>query len=319
MKILLSGSFGFRNLGDEAILSVWAEKLRRHHQVYVISRNPAHTHALHGLLSFSRSFSGVVEALKKSEILFFPGGSLLQDRTSLRSLLFFAFQVFAAQKLRRKVFFYGQGLGPFIRKGSRALAMFCLRSAEAVTVRDAESQRLCQIAGIHAREVLDPAYMVAQENSLQGFHVLVPYREMARSMAIQKVFSDAKRINFLFSPLEDQSMFAFGPVATWRKITNPFSGAASCVCFRLHSAVFAHAAGIPFFVVMHDPKMKGWVEKTSWQHFGTVQDKHELLIKLKAFYGQVAEVQKQAQDQKEHFLFKAQADLEDCSKLWFGV
>ena len=78
-----------------------------------LSQNPEATRALHGLDARYRMDMRIVRAaLAESDLLISGGGSLLQDATSLRSLVYYLWIVRMALSMRVPVMFYAQGMGP---------------------------------------------------------------------------------------------------------------------------------------------------------------------------------------------------------------
>lgn len=115
--ILVSGYYGFGNLGDEAILAALCQDLvslgisRR--QIVVPSGNPQQTAAEHGVSVLGRcDLKGIWRVLSSARCMVSGGGSLLQDATSKRSLPYYLSLVELALLRRVPVVMYAQGLGP---------------------------------------------------------------------------------------------------------------------------------------------------------------------------------------------------------------
>jgi polysaccharide pyruvyl transferase CsaB len=142
-RILISGYYGFGNAGDEAVLAAILASLRRQMpdvDCQVLSVAPEATTRLHGVPAFHRARPReVLTALRRCDLFISGGGSLLQDVTSLSSLLFYLTQIRLARLLRRRVMIYAQGIGPLLRPAARRLTAHTLRAVDSITVRDAES------------------------------------------------------------------------------------------------------------------------------------------------------------------------------------
>jgi polysaccharide pyruvyl transferase CsaB len=125
------------------VLAAMLASLRRQMpaaQCEVLSAAPAATARLHGVPAFHRARPReVVTALRRCDLFISGGGSLLQDVTSLSSLLFYLAQIRLARLLRRRVMVYAQGIGPLLRPSARRLTAQTLRAVDCITVRDAES------------------------------------------------------------------------------------------------------------------------------------------------------------------------------------
>ena len=96
-RSVLSGYFGFKNFGDEAILSVLVQKLKQlDKRITVISSDPQYTTGKfkHIRSVYTFKIPDIIGAISKSDFLISGGGSLLQDTTSLKSLIYYLFVIF---------------------------------------------------------------------------------------------------------------------------------------------------------------------------------------------------------------------------------
>lgn len=156
MKYIISGYIGFDNFGDEAIAHVLTQKLKQNgaEKITLISSNHSRTSKLHdtdscGMFKF-------LPVLIDSDVLISGGGSLLQDVTSLKSLLYYLGVIFTALIFGKKVEIFAQGIGPINSKFGQMLTKFLLKRVNKITVRDIESQNLLMTWGIKSELVNDP-------------------------------------------------------------------------------------------------------------------------------------------------------------------
>ncbi len=160
MNVLLSGYYGFGNLGDEAILSGLVAGLRAQgHHLVVLSNKPDKTRALHGVEAVTR-YQGLVPALMQSDAVVSGGGGLLQDRTSARSLRYYLGILRLAKALGKRPVVYAQSVGPLSPAGARAVKRTL--TGLPVAVRDGASQRLLASLGISAELVADAALLLPE-------------------------------------------------------------------------------------------------------------------------------------------------------------
>ena len=168
-RVAVSGYYGCGNAGDEAVLAGIREAFVRQAdsrvRLVVFSQNPAATLEMHGLPAVERmSLTALRSTLKQSDLLISGGGSLLQDTTSMRSLLYYLWVVRLAYAHRVPVMFYAQGLGPFRRPLSRALVRLVANRADYITVRDEPSLRLLNTLGVRrppVEQTADPAFALS--------------------------------------------------------------------------------------------------------------------------------------------------------------
>jgi len=154
-KVVLSGYYGFDNIGDEAVLYSIIEALRlkmnNKVDITVFSANPEKTQRLYGIKAVDRwNKKALYRAIKESDLLISGGGSLLQDITSANSPIYYLGIIKLAQLLKKPVVIYAQGIGPLLRKRNRWLCGKILNKATAITVRDKESAEELANLGVKA-------------------------------------------------------------------------------------------------------------------------------------------------------------------------
>jgi len=157
-KYVISGYIGFDNFGDEAIAGVLINNLKDKHaeKITVLSANPQKTSNLYGVES-----SGLIKFLKPilfSDVLISGGGSLLQDITSLRSLIYYLTVIMTAIIFRKKVIIFAQGFSKFRTKIGEILVTEVLKKCNIVSVRDKQSQEYLKSLGISSELVTDPVF-----------------------------------------------------------------------------------------------------------------------------------------------------------------
>lgn len=152
IKIVLSGYYGFDNIGDEAVLYSIITALRNeieNVELIVLSNNPEKTKALYNVKSVNRwKMAEVAKAIKESDLLVSGGGSLLQDVTSSKTIPYYLAVVKIAQFYKKKVVFYSQGIGPVNKGLSRFLIKYIVNKVNEIYVRDAGSKALLEEIGI---------------------------------------------------------------------------------------------------------------------------------------------------------------------------
>ena len=146
-RLVISGYYGFRNSGDEAVLKSILTALEEESQrsnvtiePIVLSIDPEWTTSMYGVRAVHRmKLKEVREALKESDGLISGGGSLLQDATGLKSIPYYLGVIKLAQWLKKPVFIYAQGIGPVNRKFFNPMIKSVFKSCTYVSVRDEQS------------------------------------------------------------------------------------------------------------------------------------------------------------------------------------
>lgn len=199
MRYLISGYYGEKNAGDEAILAgILQEVGRRDPQAVftVLSFDPEDTRHRHGVEVLSTSLrdpAGLAAAMRASDLLISGGGSILHEADfevhgrsflfregKLRPVPYFLSVVLLARAVGLPVMWYAQGLGPLHTAAARQLVGAAGTVSQVVTWRDPDSARLAAEVGVRPPVQLvvsDPAYAlepagserVARELEAAGF------------------------------------------------------------------------------------------------------------------------------------------------------
>ena len=169
-RFVLSGYFGFKNFGDEAILSVLVNKLKEQdHRITIISSDPKYTISKfkHVRTVYTFNLKDITNAIYKSDYLISGGGSLLQDTTSLKSLIYYLLIIFIAQILGKKVIIFAQGIGPINSKIGIFLTKLLLKRCNYVSVRDLKSFELLKSWGIESELLCDPIFSTKIQDDIE--------------------------------------------------------------------------------------------------------------------------------------------------------
>ncbi|QWU15888.1 polysaccharide pyruvyl transferase CsaB [Paenibacillus sophorae] len=160
-KIVLSGYYGFRNSGDEAVLQSILNALKRQSdsagisiEPVVLSIDPEWTSATYGVEAVHRmKLAEVRRAIGESAGLISGGGSLLQDVTSGKSIPYYLGIIKLAQWMGKPTFVYAQGIGPVQRRWFHPVIKSVFRKCAYVSVRDEQSRQLLMTMGLRPSDV----------------------------------------------------------------------------------------------------------------------------------------------------------------------
>ena len=169
LTIGVLGSYGGRNLGDEAILSGLLADLRQQEpnaRIIVFSRNPAHTALAHPDVE-AVPWEGVsrvdsAQVLAELDLLILGGGGILYDKEARRYLRV----VRVAQERGLPLLTYAVGVGPLSDAVDTGMVRETLSAAAEVTVRDQESRMVLEEAGLvnPITVTADPAFLLEPED-----------------------------------------------------------------------------------------------------------------------------------------------------------
>ena len=178
-NILISGYYGFDNIGDESILRTLITSLREKIpdcRLTVLSHNPASTREKYGVEAVERMSPGaILRAVRQCDMLISGGGSLLQDVTSSKSIHYYLFIIRLAKLLGKKVFIYSQGIGPIDHAFNRRATARALKKADGIVVRDERSAKLLEQIGLPQERIVitaDPVIRMKRPDRTVGREIL---------------------------------------------------------------------------------------------------------------------------------------------------
>jgi len=288
MRVLISGYYGSGNLGDEAVLAGLLGELRRQApewRVTVLSGDVRRTEQQHGVAAVPRwPVGAVAEAVGRADLVVSGGGGLLQDATSLRSLLYYAGVLWLARQRGKRTAIVAQSIGPLRTRVGRWLARQAAERAALVTVRDEPSARLLREIGVSrpVEVTADPAFLVEPAEGQERAGIGLALREWpGGEEALAALIQGVRR--WLESRGETAALFPFHSprdVAPSERAAGVLgerarlvrlgerpeeacgivAGMGLVVGVRLHALILASVAGVPWVSVSYDPKVTGFAE-----------------------------------------------------------
>ncbi|MBV8642902.1 MAG: polysaccharide pyruvyl transferase CsaB [Candidatus Eremiobacteraeota bacterium] len=292
IRFLLSGYYGFGNLGDEALLEVIVEQLRARWPgcaVDVLSGDPPGTARTYGVEATPRmDVARVRAAIDRADVVLSGGGGLLQNVTSLRSLLYYSGVIRSAIRAGKPTMVFGQSVGPLDFWGRAVVRNFC-KGLEAATVRDARSRALLAslLPGVPVERTADPVFLfepggtpldLAAEGleddgtplvvvSVRKWHGAEATAQALAGIADRLAGEHGARVAFL--PLGGPPDAEVSTTIIRRCASTPVLlpdyplgqaaqviGRASLVIgMRLHALIIAARLGVPFLALPYDPKV----------------------------------------------------------------
>ncbi len=178
-EILVSGYYGFKNSGDDALLMSIIEDLKKYKEspnIVVLSANPKETNRVYRVKAINRlNFFSILKHMKKADMLISGGGTLIQDSTSTKSLWYYLTVIALAKKKKLKVMLYSNGIGPLHRAKNRERTRKTLNNADLITLRDDKSYETLRSIGVTEPPTLitaDPALSLDVADEQRGRAIL---------------------------------------------------------------------------------------------------------------------------------------------------
>lgn len=289
----LCGYYGFDNVGDDTLLR---ETIKRCHArfdggICALTRHPRSDMYKFGVRCISRSnIFSVWWEIARSERLIFGGGTLFQDRTSLRSLFYYFALAEIAHIHGVRVELWGNGLGEISGRIGRGMLCRALKCADHIGLRDKHSFEYARSLGIPESKLSledDLAYTArpiasarvrALLNKTKKPRVLVAvsgnawrdvYEKMCDEIGARKrVGADVLIISMY--PREDEKISKALALECGARCVFGLSGGEvlylcgesdTCISTRLHLLIFGDMGGCELVGVGDDPKIKSFCEE----------------------------------------------------------
>ena len=165
--VIISGYYGFNNMGDDSILDTLKEQLTAAMpgvRIVALTKKPKQAAAKYGVRCIGRMrFLSILREMRRSRLLISGGGSLFQDSTSSKSLKYYSFIINLAVKAGLKTYVYANGVGDIYSESNRELTRRTVERADRVTMRDADSVKELVSIGVSPDKPMltaDPAFMM---------------------------------------------------------------------------------------------------------------------------------------------------------------
>ena len=308
--VVICGAYGKGNRGDNAILSAIVAQLRQIDPdipITALSRDPQEARVSTGVDSvYTFNIWRVGRRMKKARLYISGGGTLMQDATSTRSLLYYLFSIKQAARKGCKVMLYGCGIGPISRRRNQKRTTKVLnRCADIIAVRDRYSREFLETLGVTEPEIhltADPALLINPEAGFsQGSYLAqCGIREGHRYFMLSvrpwpgfekhiDDFAEAVEyarekyhlfpILYCMEPNKDEG----ASKAVREKLKGPSlllnAGSSGVevltliqrmslvVSMRLHTLIFAAGQNVPMVGVVYDPKVQGFLDYLENPHY----------------------------------------------------
>jgi polysaccharide pyruvyl transferase CsaB len=300
-RVVLSGYYGFNNLGDEAVLTATVAALRDRRpgiEIAVLSRAPQATARALDVQGVSRTRPADLQrALRGCDLFLSGGGSLFQDATSWRSPWYYLGVLGLARRLSRRTAVYAQGIGPLRGRAVRTAARWLLNGVDLITLRDPDSLAALASLGIDRPPAViagdpallltpDPTPRVLAERSQwgDGIPLGLALRSWRNDAWIEGVAAAARAaaerhgVRWICVPMQwpgdfdvaDRVAARIGRGA--RVVRDPvrpremlalIGHLRLLIGMRLHALIFAAIQGVPFVALTYDPKVSAFAREVA--------------------------------------------------------
>ena len=292
--VLICGYYGEHNLGDDALLAVLLQSLPKGWTPIITAHDGQAVRRRHPAVEIvpRRSLAKAIRAVAVADAVVLGGGSLLQDSTSLKSLIYYLSLIATARLLAKPVILWGQGLGPLRRWISRLLVRITLPAVQQISWRDPASLAMAERWGVKVPMAMaaDPVWgyaaprrAIVTNKGRDRVSIVLCWRPTALldrttwGLLLEAVDQlsadlDAAVIWLAFHQNQDQSLMdqlhSFGVVPeallerssgvvaeSLEQVADLFGRARLVLPMRLHALILAQLSDAPCAALSYDPKV----------------------------------------------------------------
>ena len=314
-EILISGYYGFKNSGDDALLKAIIADLKQYKEspnIVVLSANPKETKQVYRVKAINRlNIFSIMKHMKNAEMLISGGGTLIQDRTSTKSLWYYLAVISLALRKKLKVMLYSNGIGPLEKKSNIKKTRKILSRVHLITLRDERSLGELNNIGVKNDNIIvtaDPALELKREDSARGRRILTelgaPEGRKLLGVSIRRWKSTNPEFEDNIAWVCDYAYETYGfhtvllpmqasrDLASLQNVKRIMKHDATivdrrvdvsemmsimncfdiCIGMRLHTLIYAVVNAVPLIGLVYDPKISSFMEYTKQTRYLNVED-----------------------------------------------
>lgn len=300
---VLLGYYGFGNMGDDALLMNIIKNLKSklpylHIAVLSYSVKSMREKLKSENVDVYNRFNpcSVLKVFKNSKNLMFGGGTLLQDNTSTKSLLYYLYMIRIAKHYGLDVILYANGIGPIRKAVNRSRITRILPDISLITARDKQTYEYIKELDKNANIFLTADEALTTVPSNTDCRLIEKSFENNRFICISvrkwrdindeeyikyaKVISDFCKTNSLKAlfivmeahndlmitqklqkcfDVETQILHA-GNDMNGDELVGVISKSLFTVSVRLHTLIFSACANVPMIGLSYDPKVSAFMK-----------------------------------------------------------
>ena len=306
--IVISGYYGLGNSGDEALLESIVSDLKSINPditITALSGDAKLTKKMYGIRTVNRlNLLSIIREFKSAKLLISGGGTLIQDATSTKSLLYYLGIISLAKKMGLKVMLYANGMGPIKDRNVKKVQRV-LNKVDLITLREMVSMdeiTRCKITCPEVVVTADPAFNLKAAPDSRALEIFSEYSIMPDSKVVAvsvRECADSPE-NFESEMAKSLDLIAqegyipiFLPMQ--RRMDLPISlriaskmqqqsrvidcelsasdmlaiiGRCKIACgMRLHMLIFASVMNVPMAGIAYDPKITGFMEYMNQKNY----------------------------------------------------
>ena len=319
--ILISGYYGFKNSGDDALLLSIVKELKENKEninITVLSQNPEETEKIYKVRAVKRdNICSLIKSIISTKMVLMGGGTLIQDGTSTKSLLYYLLIIKLAKFFGKKVMLYSNGIGP-LKEENYKITRKILNKVDLITLRDEISNTELKKAGVTKPKVIltaDSAFNLSFDDKKDISELKKEFNipedkkyfciairnhkrladdfcdilaevcdKVSKDYNIYPVFipfqksNDTDITNKIRNKMKSESR-VFDSETDISDLLEFISHSELCIGMRLHSLIYSVICKVPLVGLVYDPKIVGFMEYIGQENFLSAENlkKYELI------------------------------------------
>ena len=275
-KVLISGYIGFNNFGDELIFDILKSHLKSLNcDVSALSASKNYDIKTYNY----KNIIEILKAILNCDIVISGGGSLLQNKTSNFSLIYYLSIILLAKLFFKKVIIFAQGFETIKGRFFELLTKNILKMCDFVSVRDNNSQKYLKTLGINSIQLCDPAFsildkiipsknksgVILQLRKVKNVNedylrvlasVIVKYYDKIDVLALQEEYDKEICQKFIkeFKKVGGSARYIYNKDIN--ETINTINNCEVMISTRLHGLIVASALNCKVFALSYDDKTK---------------------------------------------------------------
>lgn len=273
-KLVLFGAYGFHNLGDKLLAdyyrSVLSSAFPNHFRCIVMAGHRCPADAGEAIYNRFQVLS-LLTALSPGDLWIAGGGSLMQNRTSHRSLLFYISLLEFASLRGARIIMLGQGYGPIKGRFWQSMTRHALSQTEFIECRDFltyQRLRSMDLKNTRIQRGIDPGWGIEVPHPIRRGRTLLLILKLSDYAKIPKILAalshlglnkkiislDGREETGLRALCGDSFVGNAHDIDSFWSFLEDTGGILSS---RLHGIILGALAGLPVIGLGDDPKITG--------------------------------------------------------------
>ena len=285
-SVCLMGFFGYSNIGDETMLecAISALKSVGISDISVLCSRPfSYVDKFPSVKKYDRmDISQISEAMDKCDIFILCGGNLLQNETSMRSLIYYEQMIELAKRRGKRVYMISSGFGEI--RGNLANFLFRrgVKSCAFCGCRTYTDLKLLKAYNLNSKIMPDLCFLLSCRKSEEKNRTFIWVLSYKKRITIDEILDIARHrrltpiaVNLFSDKDGDVSNFAksrgikvIAP-KSYTELTSTLSKADFAISERLHGSIFSIISHIPTYIAGDNNKNDALLEEINSRALNT--------------------------------------------------